>query len=64
MVSLWTVQMMQKHALRVTEYLGEDPHFMQPMIPPLNKKELENMMCVCVRVLVTHSCLTLWLHGL
>ena len=59
MVSLWTVQMTQKHTLRVTEYLGEDPHFMQPMIPPLNKKELENMMCVCVCVLVTYSCLTL-----
>ena len=52
MVSLWTVQMTQKHALRETEYLGEDPHFMQPMIPPLNKKELESMMCVCVCVCV------------
>ena len=49
MGSPWTVQMMQKHALReMEEYVGGDPHFMQPMTPPLKKKEFENMICVCV----------------
>ena len=56
--------MMQKHALReMEEYVGWDPHFMQPMTPPLKKKEFENMMCVCVCVLVIQMCPTLRPHG-
>lgn len=43
MVSLYTVQMTHEHSLReAKEYVGGDPDFAQPAIPPLNKKEFKN----------------------